>query len=366
MKKLLYILPFIMLYWGCEDVNDLHKPFIENGEIIYSVKVDSVASFPGRNRILIKAGFNSAPHIKKVRITWDDGEASQEWDVQGSNDTVYYDFTITDLEEKSYIFSLYSIDEAGNRSIKTDAFASVYGDKYEATLKNRFIKEIKLNRDSAVIYWLDPQLGVVYSDLDYYDNDGNMHTVRVSKDTAQIVLKNCDYLVDLTYQTAYLPEPTAIDTFLAPQSVIDLSVYPYLLDKSDWTVEEVSSETTEGPASNLLDEDYETYWLTEAVGLPQYYIIDMKKPIKIEKFQSVRKLGDRSAPKLVHFYVSNDLTNWVDLGEYRYKYYIDAVQEFVVDTDGPYRYFKVEAVEGANDYTSMSDISVYGYIVRGE
>ncbi len=366
MKNILYLLPLLILFWSCDEYTSLHQPFIENGEIIYTVKVDSVISFPGKNRINIKAGFASAPHIKKIKIEWDEGAGSQTWDVEGKNDTVFYEFMITDLDEKSYIFSLYTLDSDGNRSVRVDEFASVYGDKYEATLKNRSINELELNSDSVVFNWAVAPLGLIYTDLSYSTTEGASAAVRILADSSRTVLFDCSYTMPVTYKSSFLPEPLAIDTFFCADTEVDLSNYPYELGKDDWTVESYSSQVATQPVENAIDGDNNTYWesLSSADGqdYPHEFVIDMHNQVLISQFIAIRRTSNFDGPRVVQFLVSNDGSTWTDLGEHTFKYYYKDPQKYDVDTDGvSYRYFKFVAVSGGSKtFTNLGEISIFG------
>jgi len=366
MKNILYLLPFLLLYWGCDDYTSLHQPYIENGEIIYSVKVDSVLSYPGRDRIKIKAGFASAPNIKKIKIEWDEGAGSQTWDVDGSNDSVFYEFMINDLEEKSYIFNLYSLDKDGNRSIRVDEFASVYGSKYEATLKNRSINDLELNSDSVVFNWAVAPSGLIYTDLNYTTTDGSAASIRIPADSSRIVLDDCSYQVKLQYISSFLPDTLSLDTFYCAETEIDLSNYPYELGKDDWTVASYSSQVATQPVENAIDGDNDTYWesLSDADGYtyPHEFVIDMHNQINISQFICIRRTSNFDGPRVIQFLVSNDGSTWTDLGEFNFKYYYKDPQKYDVNTEGTsYRYFKFVAVSGGSKtFTNLGEISVFG------
>ncbi len=55
MKRIYSLLVFIactLLITSCEDFMDVHKEYIEGGEIIYAPKPDSIAFIAGKERIL--------------------------------------------------------------------------------------------------------------------------------------------------------------------------------------------------------------------------------------------------------------------------------------------------------------------------
>ena len=354
-------------------MDDIYKPFIEDGEIIYSVKVDSILALPGRYRIKIRAGFASAPHVKKVRITWDNGESEQEWDVTGSNDSVFYDFMIDSLEERSYVFEVYSIDAKGNRSVKTDLFASVYGDKYNALIKNRSVQKVDLTVDSAMIEMNNPEKGMVGTIFNYTSKGGEQKSYFLPAEESMAIIKDCDYSVTLNYKSAYLPEPNAIDTFYTESNDLDLSHIPFKFDKTIWTVVDFSSEEPaesnwspypSGYVIAVIDDNIGTFWHTawanSQPGYPHWFIIDMHANVNVQKFTCVRRQGDGRGHTKVQFFISMDGTNWTDLGEFPFDSGTDNPQDFVVNAGTSARYFKFVAVEGPNFFTNMAEISAYG------
>ena len=114
MKKIkIYILPLSLLllfaFFSCNDTYEFHEKYIEDGEIIYASKVDSLRTLPGNGRI------------------------------------------VTGLEEKSYEFDVYSKDEDGNESIKVTVFGTVYGETYRANLQARELNSVTFNSDENVV-----------------------------------------------------------------------------------------------------------------------------------------------------------------------------------------------------------------------
>lgn len=364
MKKILFVLPFLIFFVACESMDDIYKPFIENGEIIYSVKVDSVLAFPGRNRIKIQAGFATAPHVKKVRITWDDGESEQEWDVAGSNDSMYYDFMIDNLEERSYVFEVYSLDADGNRSIKTDLFSTVYGEKYEATLKNRPIQVLTLTEDSMIISWGNPPEHNYLSEVTVKKADGNDSVVVAQRDEFQTVVKGVDYNSELSYVSGYLPaDSLTIDTFYCAADNIDLSVIPLKINKAAWVVDSVDNACCY-PAENLIDEDPYSEWIAYPGSYPHWAVIDMKKQVNIAQIEvshSPNGPGWGGALKKIQFELSSDGVTWETVGPFDFPSGQNTPQFFEIELDHPVQHIRFEALEGTAGWgVAVGDLSVYG------
>ena len=56
---------------SCSKMNDLHDPYLNEGEIIYAAKVDSVAPGAGNKRIQLQM-FVISQRIETMRIYWND------------------------------------------------------------------------------------------------------------------------------------------------------------------------------------------------------------------------------------------------------------------------------------------------------
>ena len=221
-KVYLYILATIALVVACEDMNSVHEDFIKNGEIIYAIKPDTTVAFPGRNRVLFKAGFVTAPYITQLKIDWENGLESKVFDIEGKNDSVMYDLWIEGLKEKAYEFKLYALDHEGNRSVKINKFVSAYGDKYEVTLQNRLINSIRSYPPSAIIInWESAARDMLFAELIYKNQDGNTKTIRVKPEVNMTTLTDCDLTKDLVYKSVFLPVKNALDTFYTEPAKIE-------------------------------------------------------------------------------------------------------------------------------------------------
>ena len=76
MKMIYSLLAFILcvsVLSSCDDFMDVHKEYIEGGEIIYAPKPDTVSFIAGKERILFHCRTYNAPNVKSVDIYWNDG-----------------------------------------------------------------------------------------------------------------------------------------------------------------------------------------------------------------------------------------------------------------------------------------------------
>jgi hypothetical protein len=190
-------------------MNDLHQPYLDEGEIIYAAKVDSVAPGAGNTRIQLQM-FIISQRIEKVRIFWNDYKDST--DVAVANQIGVKTKMLNNMAEKSYIFQFVSLDKFGHRSLPFETVGKVYGPNFQSTLTNRVIKsQTKLVNGNVTIEWSGTVDKGVRCDLMYTNTANQQVTRKVPMTEITTILK--DVSKDMKYNTLFLPEPTAIDTF---------------------------------------------------------------------------------------------------------------------------------------------------------
>lgn len=194
---------------SCSKMNDLHQPYLDEGEIIYAAKVDSVAPGAGNARIQLKM-FIISQRIQTMRIFWNDYKDSS--DVLIANQTGVKTKILENMAEKSYIFQFVSLDKFGHRSLPFETVGKVYGPNFQSTLTNRVIKsQSTLVNGNITIAWSGTIDKGVRCDL-IYTNTANQRVTRKVPMTENTTVLT-DVSKDMTYNTLFLPEPTAIDTF---------------------------------------------------------------------------------------------------------------------------------------------------------
>ena len=72
MKRIYGIVAFVvsvLSFVSCDDFMDVHKEYIEDGEIIYAPKPDSIAFIAGKERILFFCRTYNSPNVKSVNLS---------------------------------------------------------------------------------------------------------------------------------------------------------------------------------------------------------------------------------------------------------------------------------------------------------
>lgn len=214
-KLLAAILLLACLVAACSKMDRTYQSFLKGGTIIYPGKADSLRLYPGNNRIRITWLLTSDRSITLCRIYWNNKADSVNVPVvRGKNvDTV--SVIIDSLAEGYYNFEIYTYDKAGNVSVPADTIGQVFGATYAASLHNRIIKNMYWDQDTAYIFWYAPPEGAVGSKLDYQDKNGVAHSTAIPAGDTLTLLPDFKLHGGFQFQTGYLPDSMAIDTFYA-------------------------------------------------------------------------------------------------------------------------------------------------------
>lgn len=225
MKFLKYLLIITMccsVLTACDDMYSTHEEYIKGGEIYYPGKVEALTSISGNNRIKITFNMPSDPKITRVKIYWNNGADSLTQLVTPTPGVRAREILLNNMAEGTYLFDVYSLDDAGHKSVKTILTGTSYGDAYAATLLNRAIKTVKITAGSGVIEWYGANLSAVnktvQTEVIYTDNTSVVRTVivppNVNASTVTITtLPNYKSGNAISFRTSYLPTADAIDSF---------------------------------------------------------------------------------------------------------------------------------------------------------
>lgn len=206
---------------ACEKTDEKYMDFASGGEITYPGKADSLKSNPGNGRTELVWLLINDTRIVKCKVFWNRGADSSELVVKRTTgvDTVKLMLT---LPEGPYLFDVYTYDAQGNKSIKAQLNADIYGDFYQSNLVNRTLISATIVDGNARLTWEDADPRSTGVELSYTDENG---------DPQQIVIPSSEKITNITgrpqtgsisYQTLYLPVPNAIDVFKAAAENVNL------------------------------------------------------------------------------------------------------------------------------------------------
>lgn len=374
MKRIYSLVVFVisvLFFTSCDDFMDVHKEYIEGGEIIYAPKPDSVNFIAGEGRILFNCRTYNAPNVRSVDVYWNDRLDSLIIPVELSTGYDSISVILDNMEEKSYTFNIQTTDNFGHKSLFVTSFGTSYGDVYRATLNDRGIKSLSLSDKEGTIEWYSAPMHLVRNEIRYIKNDGSQTTVKISSIDNLAKLPNVKPGSTFEYRSLYIPEEVAIDTFATAWKEYE-TPFPteYKYDCSSWEVLSVSDVSTSegGGMATLIDGDLSTYWQSAYEGgdapLPHWAVIDMQTPKNISRVELYRRTGNKDT-KSIELYVSDhpdaNAAGWIKIGTVVFEEGDSSSITIPGSIDMKGRYLKLLLPDSNREpYTSVAEVYVYG------
>lgn len=374
MKRIYSLVVFVisvLFFTSCDDFMDVHKEYIEGGEIIYAPKPDSVNFIAGEGRILFNCRTYNAPNVRSVDVYWNDRLDSLIIPVELNTGYDSISVILDNMEEKSYTFNIQTTDNFGHKSLFVTSFGTSYGDVYRATLNDRGIKSLSLSDKEGTIEWYSAPLHLVRNEIRYIKTDGSQTTVKISSIDNLAKLPDVKPGSTFEYRSLYIPEEIAIDTFATAWKEYE-TPFPaeYKYDRSLWEVLSVSDVSTSegGGMAALIDGDLSTYWQSAYEGgdapLPHWAVIDMQTSKKISRIELYRRTGNKDA-KSIELYVSDypdaNAAGWIQIGTVVFEEGDSSSITIPGSIDMKGRYLKLLLPDSNREpYTSVAEVYVYG------
>lgn len=373
MKRIYSLIAFVvsvLSFVSCEDFMDVHKEYIEGGEIIYAPKPDTVSFIAGNGRILFNCRTYNAPNVQSIDVYWNDGLDSLIIPVKMNTGYDSISVILDNMEEKSYTFNIQTTDNFGHKSLFVTDFGTSYGETYQSRLSDRRIKTVSLSDKGGIITWYFAPSNLVRTEIRYTKNDGSQSVV-VTPSTKEVVeLPDIKAGSTIDYRSLYIPEAEAIDTFATAWNTYETPIpEEYRYDRSSWVVLSASDEATDYPKTALLDDDLNSFWHSAYEGgdtpLPHWAVIDMQSQKRISKFEVYRRAGNTDT-KSVELYVSDqpdgNSGNWTKIGNGTFGEgdNLSILIPESVDTEKG-RYLKLLLPDSNREpTTSVAEVYVYG------
>lgn len=224
MKNLIgvFIMSLLVAAAACTDMDDYLK-YTGGKELIYTGKVDSAQARAGNNRVVITGLLISDPKITKLKIYWNTRQDSLIKDIERSAGVDSLAIPIP-LPEGRYNFEMITYDAVGNASVTVFESGSSYGATYQDALINRPIKSAEaLGFNEVRVDMYNSDETALFTEIVYTNVDDEVKVVRVPSDIARVTLSDIKNQTKFSYQTYYLPEVAAVDTFKAVPQIIGVS-----------------------------------------------------------------------------------------------------------------------------------------------
>src|SRR3546814_696381 len=224
MKRITYYLPLFFLMVvavSCKDMNVLHEAYLEDGEIIYSSKVDSLLSYPGNGRIRIQGVIEDAFNVNEIVVNWDRGESTKSFPYTKASkgqDTIW--LMMDELEEGNYQFDVFSRDAEGNQSVPVTVFGTVYGETFRSNLVPRSVNGFAYTEASSWVKFEAINASQRATEVTYVNAGGTEMTKTLPEMKDTVFLPEYKIGTTIRYRTFYVPSPrdasgqeTSLDKF---------------------------------------------------------------------------------------------------------------------------------------------------------
>lgn len=358
-KKIILYCLSILLITSCSEMNDIISNYLDSGEIVYLGRVDSLKAYAGKERIHFSWMVGIDSRIEACKICWNNDSDSIIVPIDRNKivDGIYE--AILPIDEGSYVFNLYHVGD-GPQSIKREVIANSYGEIYSSNLRTRTVINMNASQQEVEIIWGESEtsLNTLFK---YKNKDGEEKTLIVLPTVQTTVID--DYVCggEYTAMTYFLPEEMAIDTFI----VTSMGNFPdyYELNRSGWTAQG-DTETNLFPSSNILDGNTSSLWHSQwdpEKPFPHELVVDMQNVKNINKIVVLRD-HSRCHLKTTHILISNDQTEWTEIGTVEFEDNKTAVGHYLeLEQTQKGRYIKLcmtESYRGA--LVDVAEVYVYG------
>lgn len=223
------ILVLMLIISSCSKIEDVHRKFNPNGEKEYRSKPINLKGYSGTNKVKLEWQLINPRLVTKCEV-WEKDSLLKVIPIS-YDDTVNVECILEDLSERTYTFSVRSVDELNICSLNSDIIVEVFGDKYSSTLRTtsslKSIYRIKDNRNSVILNLFDKSNpSIVGTIISYKNIEGEECTENLDVLTTSLRIDNVAEDSYYYLQDLYKPNSDCIDTFISPQKKYNTDMLP--------------------------------------------------------------------------------------------------------------------------------------------
>ncbi|MDR0712790.1 MAG: hypothetical protein LBF89_00785 [Bacteroidales bacterium] len=310
---------------SCENMMDVHREYVKDGEKMYAPKPDSIKFYAGKGKVYFKFWTFNATNVKTVDLYWDEDSLIIPVSPAPGRDSMMVE--VPCHEEKSYAFRVRTTDIFGHHSLWTNGFANSYGAFFQQSVVNRSIKSFSIDGNDGTITWYPPASNLVRSEVRYTDASLQEITLSVPPEETNT---QCAGATNNRFEVSsfFLPEPDAIDTFsFAWEQMRPL----YRVPRAGWSIKycnswhgmpSPTSASVEGPPAYVYDGNFSTFWhsryTTYAAGnnplspiltrdpCPHTLVLDLGESVEMMQVDVYRRLGNNNTQTVIVYAAADD------------------------------------------------------------
>src|SRR5690606_21470169 len=139
-NNLLYIIILLssVVFSSCSKMDE-YKQYVEDGEIVYPTKIDSLQILSGKNEVMVHGLVRLNRRMTSYRVFWNNRRDSIIVPVALTENVDTLKHVIKNLPEGTINFEIRSYDDKGHSSVPTYLVGNVYGDRFREGMFQRAI-----------------------------------------------------------------------------------------------------------------------------------------------------------------------------------------------------------------------------------
>lgn len=353
------------LFAACDDMSSVYQEYLDRGEDIYIGIADSLSVIPGNQRAVVKWKIDADPKLKDCVIKWGENDSTIFPIDRTVAEFTWMEGELKGLPEGSLVFTAYTRDIYGNRSLKSEKSQMIYGQQYIDAQSPRRIGSIDVYGPNDLTMTWNSMENCVGVNMHYRSQTNEMNDLFIKADQGEVKLTDFILGGEFSYETLYKPSDICLDTFATATKVANFPTM-YLLDRSKWVATASSDAAGKDgeTAQVLIDGKNDTYWHSAwgpDAPLPHWILLDLKKEYAIGEVQVYKREGNTDCKKL-NIQVSIDGENFTEIGNVAFeKTQIPNGGGVVLGEFVFAKYIKCEITESwRTPYASLSEIKVFG------
>lgn len=312
MKNKIFILAslfLIVMTNACDDMNDLHQKYLDEGSKVYIGKPDSVIARAGYDCLRLIWTNNADSKIKKTRIVYNYGNDTIVVPFERKVPGYQKDSITLQLEPGDYLFSICNLteDESLHSIVVEEIRGKVYGESYKNALSTRSYTPA-VDGNTVTVTWGDITSDYIYSILKHIDNSGAepVETEYICENNAyRTVIENVNDGDCIVVASAYIPEENYIGIMESPAHTTCFEIKNGEINRSlysRYTSIGYDNTTTHAGWSEfwtMFDRDPSPSWLTLISDensendhkFPLSFSIDMNATAELDKVEIYHPAG---------------------------------------------------------------------------